>query len=112
MRYTVSILSGQVKIFPAKWNSTRSGTVHSDLPSWPATAPTEHSSKPQPVKFGNIPGALSPIREEILEKMDLSATEITEGKHFDHFIVPSVQGGAGTSINMNINEIIANVSAH
>ena len=28
--------------------------------------------------------------------------------HFDHFIVPAVQGGAGTSINMNINEIITN----
>ena len=59
-------------------------------------------------KFGNIPGALPPVREDILEKMDLSATEVAEGKHFDHFIVPSVQGGAGTSINMNINEIIAN----
>ena len=30
------------------------------------------------------------------------------GSDFDHFIVPAVQGGAGTSINMNINEIITN----
>jgi aspartate ammonia-lyase len=28
--------------------------------------------------------------------------------HFEHFIVPAVQGGAGTSINMNVNEIITN----
>ena len=39
-----------------------------------------------------------------------SAQEVSEGKHFEHFIVPAVQGGAGTSINMNINEIITNSS--
>jgi len=37
-----------------------------------------------------------------------SAEEIAEGKYFNHFIVPAIQGGAGTSINMNVNEIIAN----
>jgi len=36
------------------------------------------------------------------------AKEIGEGKHFEHFIVPAIQGGAGTSINMNVNEIICN----
>ena len=61
-------------------------------------------------KFGRIPGAISPISEDILEEMDLAATEIAAGMHFDHFIVPAVQGGAGTSINMNINEIIANTT--
>ena len=37
-----------------------------------------------------------------------SAEEVTEGKYFNHFIVPAIQGGAGTSINMNVNEIISN----
>ena len=37
-----------------------------------------------------------------------SAEDISEGKHFNHFIVPAIQGGAGTSINMNVNEIITN----
>lgn len=37
-----------------------------------------------------------------------ASTEVSTGKHFDHFIVPGISGGAGTSINMNINEIIAN----
>ena len=37
-----------------------------------------------------------------------SAQEIYEGKWFDHFVVGAITGGAGTSINMNINEIIAN----
>jgi aspartate ammonia-lyase len=37
-----------------------------------------------------------------------SATEIIEGKWHNHFIVDPIQGGAGTSINMNANEVIAN----
>ncbi len=46
----------------------------------------------------------------ILELMEVTAQEVALGNYFDHFIVPAIQGGAGTAINMNINEIIANVS--
>jgi aspartate ammonia-lyase len=34
--------------------------------------------------------------------------EIIEGKWHEQFIVDPIQGGAGTSINMNANEVIAN----
>ena len=34
--------------------------------------------------------------------------EILEGKLLDQFIVDAIQGGAGTSANMNANEVIAN----
>lgn len=34
--------------------------------------------------------------------------EIIEGKLHDSFIVDAIQGGAGTSMNMNANEVIAN----
>ena len=34
--------------------------------------------------------------------------EIIEGKFHDEFIVDPIQGGAGTSLNMNANEVIAN----
>jgi aspartate ammonia-lyase len=34
--------------------------------------------------------------------------EILEGKFLDNFITDAVQGGAGTSANMNANEVIAN----
>ncbi len=43
-----------------------------------------------------------------LNALITAATEVAAGDHFSHFIVPAIQGGAGTSINMNINEIIAN----
>ncbi|MBR0086082.1 MAG: aspartate ammonia-lyase, partial [Lachnospiraceae bacterium] len=35
---------------------------------------------------------------------------ILEGRYADQFIVDPVQGGAGTSINMNANEVIANIA--
>ena len=37
-----------------------------------------------------------------------AADEVIEGKFSDQFIVDSIQGGAGTSINMNMNEVLAN----
>jgi aspartate ammonia-lyase len=50
------------------------------------------------------------IDDKILDALISSAREVADGKYFDQFIVPAVQGGAGTSINMNINEIITNLS--
>lgn len=37
-----------------------------------------------------------------------ASDEIIEGEWHDQFIVDPIQGGAGTSINMNANEVIAN----
>ncbi|SMQ64203.1 aspartate ammonia-lyase [Bacillus sp. OV166] len=37
-----------------------------------------------------------------------AADEIIEGKWHEFFIVDPIQGGAGTSMNMNVNEVIAN----
>jgi aspartate ammonia-lyase len=48
------------------------------------------------------------ISDDIIDALISASEDLSEGKHFDQFIVPAVQGGAGTSINMNINEIIAN----
>lgn len=37
-----------------------------------------------------------------------AAQEIQQGRHHEHFRVDMMQGGAGTSTNMNANEVIAN----
>jgi len=37
-----------------------------------------------------------------------AAAEVAEGRFADQFIVDALQGGAGTSTNMNVNEVIAN----
>jgi len=50
------------------------------------------------------------IDDIILDAMINAAEQVANGNHFDQFIVPAIQGGAGTSINMNINEIITNLA--
>ncbi|MFD1955031.1 aspartate ammonia-lyase [Paenibacillus thailandensis] len=50
------------------------------------------------------------LKERVGNVIVMAADEIIQGNHMGHFIVDSIQGGAGTSINMNINEVIANRS--
>ncbi|HEY7878714.1 MAG TPA: aspartate ammonia-lyase [Gemmatimonadaceae bacterium] len=45
-----------------------------------------------------------PLRDAIVT----AAREIRAGRHHEHFLVDMIQGGAGTSTNMNANEVIAN----
>lgn len=52
-------------------------------------------------------GVLKPKIGEVIAK---AADEVIEGGFRDQFIVDSIQGGAGTSMNMNVNEVIANRS--
>jgi len=45
---------------------------------------------------------------DIADAICAAAREIRAGRHHEHFIVDVIQGGAGTSTNMNANEVIAN----
>jgi aspartate ammonia-lyase len=58
----------------------------------------------------SVTGPFQLMEDDILQALLTTALEVAEGKWFDQFIVPAINGGAGTSINMNINEIIANVA--
>ena len=53
---------------------------------------------------------IKPFPDEVLDALINSASDMSEGMYFQHWIVPAVSGGAGTSINMNANEILANAS--
>ncbi|MFN8258006.1 MAG: lyase family protein [Bacteroidales bacterium] len=61
-------------------------------------------------KFPGKADRLKLMDENIIEALIYASSLVSEGMHFDQFIVPAFQGGAGTSINMNLNEIIANLS--
>jgi aspartate ammonia-lyase len=45
---------------------------------------------------------------EIGEAIVNAASEVIQGKLADQFITDAFQGGAGTSLNMNMNEVLAN----
>lgn len=48
------------------------------------------------------------LNKEKSDAIIKASEEIIEGKLLDSFIVDTIQGGAGTSANMNANEVIAN----
>jgi hypothetical protein len=48
------------------------------------------------------------LDEGIADAIDRAAQEVIDGHWQGHFVVDVVQGGAGTSTNMNANEVIAN----
>jgi aspartate ammonia-lyase len=51
---------------------------------------------------------LGHLTPEVAGAIVAAAKEIRAGKHHEHFRVDMIQGGAGTSTNMNANEVIAN----
>lgn len=61
-------------------------------------------------KYGKDLPPVKVISEAVLDALTLTAAEVSGGMYSEYFIVPAVSGGAGTSINMNVNEIIANAS--
>ncbi len=48
------------------------------------------------------------LSKPILDAIVHACTEIMNGRLHSHFVVDMIQGGAGTSTNMNANEVIAN----
>ncbi|NUQ11323.1 MAG: aspartate ammonia-lyase [Gemmatimonadaceae bacterium] len=45
---------------------------------------------------------------DLCDAIARAAREVRAGRHHEHFLVDMIQGGAGTSTNMNANEVIAN----
>ncbi|MCG7407209.1 aspartate ammonia-lyase [Paenibacillus sp. ACRRX] len=48
------------------------------------------------------------LQPNLCQAITQAADEIIQGQWHEQFIVDPIQGGAGTSINMNANEVIAN----
>lgn len=48
------------------------------------------------------------LSERVANAVVCACDEIISGKFLDDFIVDAIQGGAGTSLNMNANEVVAN----
>ena len=53
-------------------------------------------------------GEVGVIEKKIAHAMVQACDEILAGKYLDNFIVDAIQGGAGTSLNMNANEVVSN----
>ena len=51
---------------------------------------------------------LGVLDHKIASAIQKSCDEVLGGKYLDHFIIDVFQAGAGTSFNMNVNEVLAN----
>jgi aspartate ammonia-lyase len=51
---------------------------------------------------------LGELDAEITDAISKACLEVADGKYDTEFVVDAIQGGAGTSTNMNANEVIAN----
>ncbi len=51
---------------------------------------------------------LGQLPDDVADAMCRACREIINGKFHENFVTDMVQGGAGTSVNMNANEVIAN----
>lgn len=51
---------------------------------------------------------LGELTDELFEPIMQACIEVRDGKFDAEFVVDAIQGGAGTSTNMNANEVIAN----
>ncbi|HOB52606.1 MAG TPA: aspartate ammonia-lyase [Acidobacteriota bacterium] len=49
------------------------------------------------------------LDDKVLAGIEAGCKALLEGKFHDQFSVDVIQGGAGTSVNMNANEVIANI---
>lgn len=53
---------------------------------------------------------LNNLDKNIYEAIIKACDEVIAGKYDEHFLTDMIQGGAGTSMNMNANEVIANIA--
>jgi aspartate ammonia-lyase len=50
------------------------------------------------------------MNKEKLSAIEKACQAVIDGKYHEHFLVDLYQGGAGTSANMNANEVLANIA--
>ncbi|HQQ95160.1 MAG TPA: aspartate ammonia-lyase [Bacteroidia bacterium] len=50
------------------------------------------------------------MKKEKLDAIEKACLAVMDGKYHDQFLVDLYQGGAGTSANMNANEVLANIA--
>lgn len=53
-------------------------------------------------------GACGELAPDIMQAILTACEEVLSGQFAEDFITDAIQGGAGTSVNMNVNEVIAN----
>ena len=57
-----------------------------------------------------VNAALGCLDRRIADAIEAACEQVIRGEHADAFLTDALQGGAGTSANMNMNEVLANLA--
>lgn len=85
------------------------------IENFPITGYRPHHSLIEAFTMVKKAAAIANMQLGLLESQKAKAIiqaidEVLLGKFQDQFVVDVIQGGAGTSLNMNVNEVIANIA--
>src|SRR3712207_261146 len=53
---------------------------------------------------------LKVLDETVADAITKACDDILDGKYLEHFVIETMNSGAGTAFNMNCNEVIANIA--
>ena len=91
-----------VQTLRALENFPITGVTLRDFPALvDALAAVKQAAAMANAKLGLLPS-------DVADAIVRACKEVRAGRHHEHFLVDMIQGGAGTSSNMNANEVIAN----
>ena len=104
---------GQVRVPAAAYYGVQTQRAIENFPISGMTAPAELVTATVQVKKAAAEAnqALGRLAPEIAAAIVAAADEVLEGALRDQFVVDVYQAGAGTSHNMNVNEVLANRAA-
>jgi len=103
---------GEVRVPAAAWYGAQTQRAVENFPISGLTAPPELVTATVLIKKAAVQAnaALGRLDASIANAIVSAADEILDGRHRDQFVVDVYQAGAGTSHNMNSNEVLANLA--
>ncbi len=103
---------GEVRVpVAARWGAQTQRTIENFPVSGSGLEPAHlHALAQIKAAAARVNGALGVLEPELAEAIASAADEVATGAHDDQFPVDVFQTGSGTSSNMNMNEVIANLA--
>ena len=99
-------------------SSARWGAQTDSVPSRTSPFPASRVEPSLIVALAMIKGAAATVNAEmgtigadVAAAIVEAANEVADGRHFDQFPIDVFQTGSGTSTNMNMNEVLANLAS-
>ena len=103
---------GEVRVPASAWYGAQTQRAVENFPISGLTAPPDLVTSTILIKkaAAQANAALGRLDKDIADAIVAAADEILAGEHRDQFVVDVFQAGAGTSHNMNANEVLANLA--